>query len=105
MLKVGPKPDHVTFVSLLSACSHGGLVDEGVAYFATMTTEFGVPPGIEHCVCIIDLLGRSGRFVEAETFIEQMPVPPNDLVWRSLLAACRIHWQFGTWEESCGASI
>ena len=91
MLKLGPKPDHVTFVSLLSACNHGGLVDEGLAYYDSMTREFGVFPGIEHCVCIIDLLGRSGRLSHAEGFIKEMPVPPNDLAWRSLLAACRIH--------------
>nr|KYP44194.1 Pentatricopeptide repeat-containing protein At4g02750 family [Cajanus cajan] len=91
MLDLGLRPDHVTFVSLLSACSHGGLVDEGLAYFSSMSTEFGVPIGIEHCVCIIDLLGRAGRLAEAETFINKMPVPPNDLVWRSLLAACKIH--------------
>ncbi|KAL7222712.1 hypothetical protein ACSBR1_024416 [Camellia fascicularis] len=91
MLRLGSKPDHVTFVSLLSACSHGGLVDEGLSYFALMTKEFGVPVGIEHCVCIIDLLGRSGRLSEAEIFITEMLVPPNDFVWRSLLAACRIH--------------
>ncbi|TKY66588.1 Pentatricopeptide repeat-containing protein [Spatholobus suberectus] len=91
MLDLGLRPDHVTFVSLLSACSHGGLLDEGLAYFSSMSTEFGVPTGIEHCVCIIDLLGRAGRLAEAETFINKMPVPPNDLVWRSLLAACKIH--------------
>lgn len=91
MLNMGLKPNHVTFVSLLSACSHGGLVDEGLAHFSSMTTEFGIPVGIEHCVCIVDLLGRSGRLSEAEAFIETMPIPPNDFVWRSLLAACRIH--------------
>lgn len=85
------KPDHVTFVSLLSACSHGGLVEEGLEYYTAMTRKFSVPAGIEHCVCIIDLLGRSGRLTEAETFINEMPVPPNDLVWRSLLASCKIH--------------
>ena len=94
MLEHGSKPDHVTFVSLLSACNHGGLVDEGLAYYDSMTNEFGISPGIEHCVCIIDLLGRSGRLSEAESFIKNMPVPPNDLAWRSLLAACRIHGNF-----------
>ncbi|KAK7281498.1 hypothetical protein RIF29_09552 [Crotalaria pallida] len=91
MLDLGLKPDHVTFVSLLSACCHGGLVDEGLAYFSSMTTAFSVPIEIEHCVCIIDLLGRSGRLAEAEAFINKMPVPPTDLVWRSLLAACKTH--------------
>ncbi|OMO63699.1 hypothetical protein COLO4_32236 [Corchorus olitorius] len=91
MLEMGLKPDHVTFVSLLSACNHGGLVDEGLTYYASMSKDFNVQPGIEHCVCIIDLLGRSGRLAEAETFINEMPVPPDDLVWRSLLASCKIH--------------
>lgn len=91
MVAHGAKPDHVTFVSLLSACSHGGLVDEGLGYFASMTTEFGVPAAIEHCVCMVDLLGRSGRLAEAEAFIEQMPAPPNDFIWRTLLAASKIH--------------
>ncbi|CAN4126106.1 unnamed protein product [Withania somnifera] len=91
MVKQGLKPDHVTFVSLLSACSHGGLVDEGLRYFASMTSEFGIRAGIEHCVCIVDLLGRSGRLSEAIAFINDMTVPPNDFVWRSLLAACRMH--------------
>ncbi|XP_057737766.1 pentatricopeptide repeat-containing protein At3g24000, mitochondrial [Arachis stenosperma] len=91
MVDMGLRPDHVTFVSLLSACSHGGLVDEGLAYFSSMTDEYGVATGIEHCTCIIDLLGRAGRLAEAEAFIDKMPVAPNDLVWRSLLAACKIH--------------
>ncbi|KAL4323984.1 hypothetical protein GQ457_11G011760 [Hibiscus cannabinus] len=91
MLKTGVKPDHVTFVSLLSACSHGGLVDDGLTYYAAMSKEFNVQPAIEHCVCIIDLLGRSGRLKEAETFINEMPVLPDALVWRTLLASCKIH--------------
>lgn len=89
------KPDHVTFVSLLSACSHGGLVEEGLAYFFSMETEFGVPVAMEHCVCIVDLLGRLGRFDEVESFIKEMPVPPGAFVWRSLLASCKIH---GKWD-------
>ncbi|RZC59052.1 hypothetical protein C5167_006346 [Papaver somniferum] len=91
MIQMGEWPDHVTFVSLLSACNHGGLVDEGLSYFSSMMSEFGVTQGIEHCVCIIDLLGRLGRLSEADKFITEMPVPPNDLIWRSLLSACRNH--------------
>ncbi|KAI3819613.1 hypothetical protein L1987_13454 [Smallanthus sonchifolius] len=82
MVNTGLKPDHVTFVSLLSSCSHGGLVDRGLKYYSLMNTKFGVDVGIEHCVCIIDLLGRSGRLLEAENFIRKMPIPPNDFVWR-----------------------
>ncbi|XP_061950340.1 putative pentatricopeptide repeat-containing protein At5g09950 [Populus nigra] len=91
MINLGVKPDHVTFVALLSACSHGGMVEEGLAYYDSMIKEFGIPAKIGHCVCIIDLLGRSGRFAEAETFIKEMPVSPTDHVWRSLLAACKTH--------------
>lgn len=100
MLKHGSKPDHVTFVSILSACSHGGLIDEGLEYFASMTSVFGVPSEIEHCVCLVDLLGRSGRLAEAEAFIANMPVPPNDFIWRSLLAACRIHGDMDLGEKA-----
>ncbi|PWA82854.1 tetratricopeptide repeat (TPR)-like superfamily protein [Artemisia annua] len=78
MMNTGLKPNHVTFVSLLSACSHGGLVDEVLEYYSLMTAKYGVPVSIEHCVCIIDLLGRSGRLTEAENFINKY-------------AACRIH--------------
>ncbi|KAB1216937.1 hypothetical protein CJ030_MR4G016050 [Morella rubra] len=102
MLKLGVKPDHVTFVSLLSACSHAGLVDEGLAYYASMTTEFGVPAGVEHCACIIDLLGRSGRLAEAETFIEDMPVAVNDFIWRSLLAACKTYGNLELAKKAAG---
>ncbi|KAF6136526.1 hypothetical protein GIB67_008007 [Kingdonia uniflora] len=91
MLEEGPTPNHVTFVSLLSACNHGGLVDEGLAYFSLMNIDFGVSPEIEHCVCIVDLLGRMGRFIDAENFIKEMQVASNDVLWRSLLSACRTH--------------
>lgn len=91
MVAQGAKPDHVTFVSLLSSCSHGGLVDDGLGYYASMMKDFGVPPAIEHCVCIVDMLGRSGRLAEAEAFIKEMPLPPNDFIWRTLLAACKTH--------------
>lgn len=91
MVDLGMKPDHVTFVALLSACSHGGLVDEGMVYYNSMERDFNVSHGIEHCVCIVDLLGRSGRFLEAEAFIEKMPITANDHIWRSLLSACKVH--------------
>ncbi|XP_010922365.1 pentatricopeptide repeat-containing protein At2g03880, mitochondrial isoform X1 [Elaeis guineensis] len=91
MLSVGRKPDYVTLVSLLSACNHAGLVDKGIGYYNAMTSKFGISPRIEHCVCMVDLLGRSGRLVEAERFIENMPVSPNDLIWRSLLSSSRTY--------------
>ncbi|URE23864.1 pentatricopeptide [Musa troglodytarum] len=91
LLEMGCRPDYVTFVSLLSACNHAGLVDKGLAYYKSMTSEYGISPGTEHCVCMVDLLGRSGRLIEAVQFIEDMSVAPNDLIWRSLLSSSRIH--------------
>ncbi|XP_044981089.1 pentatricopeptide repeat-containing protein At3g24000, mitochondrial [Hordeum vulgare subsp. vulgare] len=91
MVSIGRNPDYVTFVTLLSACSHAGLVDKGIDYYNSMLSVFGVSPGIKHCVCIVDVLGRLGRFTEAEKFIEDMPVLPNDLIWRSLLSSSRTH--------------
>ncbi|CAN8321176.1 unnamed protein product [Cochlearia groenlandica] len=91
MLEMRVKPGHVTFVSLLTACSHGGLVDQGLEYYDMIARDFGLEPAIEHCVCVVDLLGRSGRLADAETFISKMPMKPNDLVWRSLLASCKSH--------------
>lgn len=91
MVSMGQKPDYVTFVALLSACSHAGLIDKGMDYYNSMVPTFGVSPGIKHCVCIVDLLGRLGRFVEAEKFIDEMTVLPNDLIWRSLLSSSRTH--------------
>ncbi|XP_037430104.1 pentatricopeptide repeat-containing protein At3g24000, mitochondrial-like [Triticum dicoccoides] len=96
MVSMGRKPDYVTFVTLLSACSHAGLVDKGIDYYNSMSSVFGVSPGIKHCVCIVDVLGRLGRFTEAEKFIEDMPVLTNDLIWRSLLSSSRTHKNLDT---------
>ncbi|KAJ4766993.1 Pentatricopeptide repeat-containing protein [Rhynchospora pubera] len=91
MVLTGTKPDFVTFVAVLSACTHAGLVEKGLHYYNSMISEYGIIPGIKHCVCIVDSLGRVGRLNEAENFIEQMPVQPNELIWRSLLSCSRIH--------------
>jgi pentatricopeptide repeat protein len=91
MQQVGIKPDHVTFISVLSACSRAGLVDEGLRYFECMSQDYGIAPTLEHCACIVDLLGRAGHMKEALTFIRQMPIEPDAGVWGALLGACRIH--------------
>ncbi|XP_024968404.1 pentatricopeptide repeat-containing protein At4g14850-like [Cynara cardunculus var. scolymus] len=85
------KPNAVTFVNLLNACSHSKLVNEGLNYFNSMERIYGVKPRSEHYSCVIDLLGRAGRLEEAEIFIEKMPFEPNAYAWCSLLAACRIY--------------
>ncbi|KAH7571239.1 hypothetical protein JRO89_XS04G0004500 [Xanthoceras sorbifolium] len=91
MLGIGIKPDYITFVCVLSACSHTGSVEEGYAYFNSMTKVHGIGPGHEHYACMVDLLGRAGRLDDAKKFIETMPVKPDSTVWGALLGACTIH--------------
>ncbi|GLJ23736.1 hypothetical protein SUGI_0450010 [Cryptomeria japonica] len=91
MEQAGLKPDYVTFVCVLSACSHGGLVDEGWHYFNYMIEYYCIPPREEHYACMVDLLGRAGHLDEAQNFIENIPFEPGVTVWGSLLAACGIH--------------
>jgi len=91
MRRLGVKPNHITFIGVLSACSHVGLVDEGHRYFASMSHEHGILPSLEHYACMVDLLGRAGHLDEAEAVINEMPFKPGALVWRTLLGACRIH--------------
>ncbi|XP_030504467.2 pentatricopeptide repeat-containing protein At5g16860 [Cannabis sativa] len=91
MRKVGMVPDGVTFVVLLYACSHSGLIDEGIRYFSDMTKDYGVTPTAEHYACMVDLLGRAGRLCEALKLISDMPMEPTPIVWFSLLSGCRIH--------------
>ncbi|XP_062146978.1 pentatricopeptide repeat-containing protein At4g19220, mitochondrial [Alnus glutinosa] len=80
-----------TFISLLSACSHAGLVNEGIWYYDHMLEEYGVEPVTEHHVCIVDMLGRSGKLHEAYEFIKQMRSQPEAGVWGALLTACNCH--------------
>eukprot|EP01018_Ginkgo_biloba_P023526 Gb_26260 [translate_table: standard] len=85
------KPDKITFVAVLSACSHAGLVTEGWQYFNSMSQDYHITPCVEHYACMVDLLGRSGHLDEAQNFIKNMPVEPNAGVWGALLGACRVH--------------
>lgn len=91
MLEKGIKPNHITFVSVLSACSHIGLVDEGLRYFYSMDSDYGITPRMEHYSCTVDILGRAGLLNEAEDFIEKMPFKPDGTIWRTLLSACATH--------------
>lgn len=85
------EPDGVTFVGLLNACTHGGLVEQGQSFFDMMTREYGIEPQIEHYGCLIDLLGRAGEFEKAMEVIRDMRMPPDEVVWGSLLNGCKIH--------------
>ncbi|GLJ49785.1 hypothetical protein SUGI_1057230 [Cryptomeria japonica] len=84
------KPNHVTFIGVLSACCHAGLVDDGWKYFNSMNESYHVTPAKEHYCCMVDLLGRVGHLYEAYNLVTNMPVKPNATVWASLLASCRI---------------
>ncbi|KAH9292829.1 hypothetical protein KI387_042004 [Taxus chinensis] len=87
----GTKPDHVTFVGVLSACCHGGLVSDACHYFNCMSSEYCITPSIEHYSCMVDLLGRAGHLNEAWDIINMMPMKADVIVWGSLLGACQIH--------------
>ncbi|KAL1195229.1 Pentatricopeptide repeat-containing protein [Cardamine amara subsp. amara] len=92
MVKAGVKPNDVTFIAVLSACSHVGWVDLGKSLFSSMRLKYGIQPNIEHYGCMIDLLGRAGKLREAEEFvIKSMPFEANAAIWGSLLAASNVH--------------
>ncbi|KAL7235172.1 hypothetical protein ACSBR1_018628 [Camellia fascicularis] len=87
----GVEPTDITFLSLLHACSHVGLVDKGMEFLESMTRVYGICPRMEHYACVVDMLGRAGLVKEAKTFIEGLPVKPDILVWQALLGACGIN--------------
>ncbi|RZC66444.1 hypothetical protein C5167_010134 [Papaver somniferum] len=91
MLKEGVKPDELTFIGLLNACRHGGLVEEGLKQFRRMSVEFGIEPQLEHYTCVVDILGRSGQLNDALNIIKEMHIAPDAVVCSALLAACRMH--------------
>lgn len=84
-------PNDITFVAVLSACSHGGMVDEGRRYFSLMRNEYRIEPNVKHFGCVADMLGRAGFLAEAFEIVESMKVEGSGIVWRSLLGACRLH--------------
>ncbi|XP_031494300.1 pentatricopeptide repeat-containing protein At2g22410, mitochondrial-like [Nymphaea colorata] len=87
----GLRPDAITFVSVLSACSHSGLIAEGVQQFYSMIKFHAIIPQIEHYTCVVDLLGRAGFLKEANAFLEKVPIEANSVAWRALLGACEVH--------------
>ncbi|GAB2282562.1 hypothetical protein Dimus_017102 [Dionaea muscipula] len=91
LLQSGVPPDHVTFVGVLNACTHAGLVDKGIEYFHSIEDRHGLTLTIEHFACLIDLLSRAGRFKDVEYYINNMPMKPDKYMWASLLGGCRIH--------------
>ncbi|EPS72347.1 hypothetical protein M569_02407, partial [Genlisea aurea] len=91
MLRDGLQPDEVTLLGVLTACCHGGLVEEGKAAFSDMRSKYNIPPQIKHYSVMVDLLGRAGLLDEAAELLESMPAEPDSAVWGALFFACRLH--------------
>ncbi|XP_015573119.1 putative pentatricopeptide repeat-containing protein At3g15130 [Ricinus communis] len=85
------EPDDVTYLAVLLACSHSGLVEEGQVYFSKLCSDHRIRARVEHYACMVDLLGRAGRLKEAKDIIYSMPLNPNIGIWQTLLSACRVH--------------
>lgn len=103
MLEKGMKPDGVTFIGVLSACSRAGLVDKGYQYFDSMVKVNGIKPTLGQYSCMIDLLSRAGKLEEAKDFIHKMPCSPDSIGWSTLLSSCRFHnnLEIGKWAADC----
>ncbi|KAI3813282.1 hypothetical protein L1987_18002 [Smallanthus sonchifolius] len=84
------KPNHATFVSVLRACAHMGQVEKGLQYFNSMFSNYKLNPQLEHYSCMVDILGRSGQVNNALNLINDMPIEPDDVIWRTLLGICKL---------------
>lgn len=91
MLNRGITPNEVTFLGVLNACSHSGLIEEGYRYFKMMKDVYFIDPGTEHFTCMVDLYGRAGRLVETKEFIFENGISHLSSVWKSFLSSCRLH--------------
>ncbi|XP_021720811.1 pentatricopeptide repeat-containing protein At5g59600-like [Chenopodium quinoa] len=85
------KLSHLTFTAVLTACSHGGMIDLGRSLYESMQENYNIKPRLEHYACMVDLLGRAGKLTEAYDLINAMPIQPDLFVWGALLGACRQH--------------
>ncbi|PSS35647.1 Pentatricopeptide repeat-containing protein [Actinidia chinensis var. chinensis] len=91
MILAGLKPNEVTFVGLIYACSHVGLVSKGRYLFKSMVEDYGLSPSLQHYTCLLDLYSRSGHLEEAENLLKAMPFKPDEAAWAALLSACKRH--------------
>ncbi|KAG9448894.1 hypothetical protein H6P81_008859 [Aristolochia fimbriata] len=91
MQRLKINPNDITFMGVLMACSHGGLVREGQKHFTNMSKIYGIQPEMKHYGCMIDMLGRAGLLEEAEEIIGKMPMKPDVMILGALLGACKIH--------------
>ncbi|KDP28762.1 hypothetical protein JCGZ_14533 [Jatropha curcas] len=93
------KPDDITFIGLLNAFGHAGLLKEGMICFELMRRVYKVEPKLQHYGCMVDILSRTGHIEEARKFVDEMPIEPNDVIWRTLASACKAHASFGIGES------
>lgn len=91
MKQLGARPTYITFIAVLNACTHAGLVDQGWLHFEAMINEFGIEPRVEHFASIVDMMGRFGNVEEALNIIYRMSLVPDKSVWGALLNACKVH--------------
>ncbi|GJN25004.1 hypothetical protein PR202_gb12786 [Eleusine coracana subsp. coracana] len=91
MLREGVAADQITFIAVLSACSHSGLVTDGDHFFRLMQDEYKIAPSIEHYNCMVDLYGRAGLVEKAKNFIEENNINDEAILWKTLLSTCRLH--------------
>ncbi|KAL2489079.1 Pentatricopeptide repeat-containing protein [Forsythia ovata] len=88
---IGVRPNKITFVGVLSACSQAGMVDEALAYFNLMKNEYKINPVMDHFACLIDMFVRLGQIEQAFDFIKKMEFMPSEFIWSILIAGCRSH--------------
>ncbi|PHU12907.1 hypothetical protein BC332_19837 [Capsicum chinense] len=100
MIRMGVKPNEVTFLGILHACSHMGMIKEGREFFASMNRDYDISPQIEHYGCMVDLLSRAGLLQDAYELITSMPIKPNAVIWGSFLGGCRIQKDVEMAEEA-----
>ncbi|MCL7033720.1 hypothetical protein MKW94_007599 [Papaver nudicaule] len=105
MKKTGTTPDGITFIALLSACSHGRLVDEGLELYISMQRDYKIEPEMKHFACIVDIYARSGLLDQAFRFIKKMPVEPSEFIWASLLSSCRTYKNVDLGEQAAKKAL
>lgn len=99
MCRIRLKPSDVTFIGLLSACAHAGLVNEGRRFFNSMKDEYAIEPKVEHFGCMVNLLSRAGQVEEAYKLVMNMKIEPDSVLWGTLLGACRLHGNIALGEK------
>ncbi|KAK2657570.1 hypothetical protein Ddye_010622 [Dipteronia dyeriana] len=99
MYSIRVRPTHITFIGILNACAHAGLVNEGWRFFNLMQDEYAIEPKIEHYGCMVNLLGRAGQIEEAYELVKNMKIEPDSVLWGTLLGACTLHGNIGLGEN------